>query len=76
MRCARHGLAAGPNGECALCHRGERAEVRGTDRRIHRGLRVVIAIITGVTTYVLLMAAFDTRRPVKPETPLRDAAPE
>jgi hypothetical protein len=73
MKCERHGLVVGPDGRCALCHRGDRAETRHTDRRIHRGLRVLIAILAGVATYALLMALLDTRRPAAREQRVGDA---
>ena len=57
-------MAGGPDGKCALCHRSERVrgevQTRGGDRRIHRVLRVVIALIAFMTTYALLMALLDT----------------
>jgi hypothetical protein len=74
MLCPRHGIAAGPDGRCALCHRRDRAGddvvVRQVDRRIHRVLRLMIAIIACGTTYVLLMAWLDT---TAPEPPRRSA---
>ena len=64
MQCATHGIAGGQDGRCALCHRESRvrdeAHVRRGDRRIHKVLRVVIAIVAFVATYALLMALLDT----------------
>ena len=50
-----------------MCRRAQlaeaRAAVRSDDRRIHRVLRLIIAVIACVATYALLMAAFDTAAP-------------
>jgi len=64
MVCARHRLAAGPDGRCVLCRRAERAVVhastRQLDRRIHRRLRLFIACVACVAAYATLMALVDT----------------
>jgi hypothetical protein len=64
MMCARHNVAAGPDGRCALCHREDRVRdevnVKHDDRRVHRRIRVVIAIVACVATYAILMAWLDT----------------
>jgi hypothetical protein len=64
MRCERHGLAAGPDGACALCRRGQRAFLRAVARR-HDPARkvaiVVVGVVAGVVTFVLLTAIFDTQ---------------
>jgi hypothetical protein len=64
MQCVRHGLATGPDGRCALCHRDERA----IDRAASRGRDpartvaiVLVAIMAAVATFFLVGAVLDTR---------------
>lgn len=63
-RCERHDLAAGPDGQCALCHRvdhaGEAALVRKRDRAFRTPLKVVVAVLAGLATFGALLARFDT----------------
>jgi hypothetical protein len=64
MQCARHGLAAGPDGQCALCHRQERAIERATKRGRDPARKlaiVVVAIMAAVATFFLVGALLDTR---------------
>ena len=63
MQCERHGLAAGPDGECALCRREQRAFLRAVARRqdpVRRVAIVVVAVLVGVVVFVLLTAVMDT----------------
>jgi hypothetical protein len=64
VQCERHGLAAGPDGKCALCHRQERE----LDRALHRGRDpgrrvaiLVVAIAAAIAAFLLAGALFDTR---------------
>jgi len=60
MQCAHHGLATGPDGQCALCHRDERAVMRGRDPA--RTLAIVlVAIMAAIATFFLVGAVLDTR---------------
>jgi hypothetical protein len=63
MRCERHGLVAGPDGACALCHRETRAFLRAVARR-HDPARkiaiVMVGLVVGIVTFVILTALFDT----------------
>jgi hypothetical protein len=64
MQCAHHGLATGPDGQCALCHRDERAirraVMRGCDPA--RTLAIVlVAIMAAIATFFLVGAVLDTR---------------
>jgi hypothetical protein len=65
MRCERHGLAAGPDGRCALCHRPEavasQAAAHQGDRTARRVAKVVVAVVAGIAVFALLLALFDTR---------------
>jgi hypothetical protein len=64
MQCAHHGLATGPDGRCALCHRDERAIERATTRGRDRARTVAIvlvAIMAAVATFFLVGAVLDTR---------------
>jgi hypothetical protein len=64
MQCARHGLAAGPDGRCALCRRDERAIQRATRRGRDPARQVaivVVAIMAAVATFFLVGALLDTR---------------
>lgn len=64
MQCARHGLAAGPDGRCALCRRDERAIKRATTRGRDPARKVaivVVAIMAAVATFFLVGALLDTR---------------
>lgn len=64
MRCARHGLATGPDGQCALCHRQDRAIERATTRGRDPARKiaiVVVAIMAAVATFFLVGALLDTR---------------
>lgn len=58
-----HGLATGPDGQCALCHRGERTIRRARYR--HDPVRtiavVLVAIMAAVATFFLVGALLDTR---------------
>ena len=63
MRCERHGLAAGPDGTCALCHRERRAFFRALVRRHDPARRIAIVVVgvaVGIAVFVLLTAFFDT----------------
>jgi hypothetical protein len=64
VQCARHGLATGPDGLCALCHRDERA-IERTIARGHDPARriavVLVAIMAAVATFFLVGALLDTR---------------
>ncbi len=64
MQCAHHGLATGPDGRCALCHRRD----RNVERAIKRGRDpvrtvaiVVVALMAAIATFFLVGAVFDTR---------------
>ncbi len=63
-RCERHGLAAGTDGQCAICRRErvafDRALTRQADRSRRRLAAGVIAVIALVAAFSLLMATFDT----------------
>jgi hypothetical protein len=63
MQCARHGLATGPDGQCALCHREERAIQHARHR--HDPARtiavVLVAIMAAVATFFLVGSVLDTR---------------
>ncbi len=64
MQCARHGLATGPDGQCALCHRRDRAIERATTRGRDPARKiaiVVVAIMAAVATFFLVGALLDTR---------------
>ena len=79
MGCTRHGLATGPDGRCALCHRTDRAvdcaNVRQDDRRIHPRLRVLIALAACVAAYATLMAWLDTAPPRRGPSGTQEEAP-
>jgi len=64
VQCERHGLATGPDGKCALCHRQERdvdrALTRGRDPA-RRVAIVVVAIVAAVAAFLVAGAFFDTR---------------
>jgi hypothetical protein len=64
MQCAHHGLATGPDGRCALCHRDERAieraAARGRDPARTVAI-VLVAIMAAVATFFLVGAVLDTR---------------
>ena len=65
MQCERHGLAAGPDGACAICHREERALRRAVARGHDPGRKiaiVVVGVVVGIVVFVLLMAGLDTVR--------------
>ncbi len=64
VQCARHDLATGPDGRCALCHRDERAIERATTRGRDPARKlaiVVVAIMAAVATFFLVGALLDTR---------------
>jgi hypothetical protein len=64
VQCVRHGLAIGPDGRCALCHRDERAIERATTRGRDPARRfaiAVVAIMAAVATFFLVGALLDTR---------------
>jgi hypothetical protein len=64
MRCPHHGLATGPDGRCALCHRLDRHVERaiGRGRDPWRTLAIaVVAIMAAVATFFLVGAVLDTR---------------
>jgi hypothetical protein len=65
MQCERHGLAAGPDGKCALCHREGRkfevAVVRQNDRARKVAI-VVVSLVAGIAAFILLTVIFDTRK--------------
>jgi fatty acid desaturase len=64
MRCETHGLAAGPDGRCALCHRRDRDLARPTKRGrdpFRRAAIVIVAVAAGIAALALLLALFDTR---------------
>jgi hypothetical protein len=65
MRCERHGLAAGPDGKCALCHsegrKFEVAVVRQNDRARKVAI-VVVAVACGIAAFILLTVIFDTKK--------------
>ncbi|HTB75155.1 MAG TPA: hypothetical protein VK762_18020 [Polyangiaceae bacterium] len=64
MQCAHHGLATGPDGRCALCHRQDRAIERATSRGRDPARKVAIvlvAIMAAVATFFLVGALLDTR---------------
>jgi hypothetical protein len=64
MQCAHHGLAAGPDGRCVLCHRDqraiERAVTRGRDPARAAAI-VLVALMAAVATFFLVGAVLDTR---------------
>jgi hypothetical protein len=64
MKCARHGLATGPDARCALCHRDdralERAATRGRDPARKIAI-VAVAIMAAIATFFLVGALLDTR---------------
>jgi hypothetical protein len=65
MQCERHGLAAGPDGKCALCHREARAFDHAVARQHDRARKVsiqVVSVVVGIFVFVALTAIFDTRR--------------
>jgi hypothetical protein len=64
MQCVRHGLATGSDGQCALCHRQDRAIERATTRGRDPARKVaivVVAIMAAVATFFLVGALLDTR---------------
>jgi hypothetical protein len=64
QRCERHGLAAGPDGRCALCHRRERAISRALSRgrdRWRTAAIVLVAIAAAVAVFSLTGAWLDTK---------------
>jgi hypothetical protein len=64
MLCEAHGLAAGPDGRCALCHRRDQAVVRASKRRrdpVRRAAILVVALVAGIAAFALLLALLDTR---------------
>ena len=65
MICERHGLAAGPDGHCALCGRAKRlsvdAHARPEDKALRRVAKIALAIVVGVATFAGLLALLDTR---------------
>jgi len=67
MICARHGLVAGPEGDCVLCKReraaSARAVIRWQDRRIHLFVRILIGVVAGLAVFALLLATCDSKTP-------------
>ena len=64
MQCARHGLAAAPDGRCALCRRRERALEGATSRTSDPARKVailVVSLMAAVATFFLAGALLDTR---------------
>jgi hypothetical protein len=64
MQCAHHGLATGPDGQCALCRRDERAIERPTTRGRDPARKIaiaVVAIMAAIATFFLVGALLDTR---------------
>jgi hypothetical protein len=64
VQCARHGLATGPDGRCALCLRRERALERVMSRASDPARKVVILVVSimaAVATFFLVGALLDTR---------------
>jgi hypothetical protein len=63
MPCAVHGIAAGPDGRCALCNAHERSVAhRASSRRWRPVARVVVALVAGVVVFAWLLATFDTKK--------------
>jgi hypothetical protein len=64
MQCERHGIATGPDGRCALCHRQERAIAKATTRGrdpLRAIAIVVVALMAAIATFFLVGAMLDTR---------------
>ncbi|HEY8090390.1 MAG TPA: hypothetical protein VIF09_21160 [Polyangiaceae bacterium] len=64
MQCERHGMAAGPDGRCALCGREERALATAVNRGRDPARRVaivIVAIMAAVAAFALAGAVLDTR---------------
>ncbi len=73
-RCARHDLAKGPDGLCALCrrdlqHAGEVSRVRQSDRLPRLIAKLVLGGVAGVATFFLMLALFDTSNTTEDTTP-------
>jgi len=69
MKCELHGLAAGPDGQCALCRSHERRVAhRASERRWRPLARVIVAIVAGLFVFAWLLAILDTK-PTPPRTP-------
>jgi hypothetical protein len=63
MQCERHGLAAGPDGLCAICRREQRAFSSAVARRYDPARKIaviVVAVLAGIVVFVLLTALLDT----------------
>jgi hypothetical protein len=56
-------------------HAKTESDIRHGDRRIHKAVRLLIAVIACIATYALLMALFDTRRPTTAEPPAPSTSP-
>jgi hypothetical protein len=61
-RCRVHGVAAGPDGRCALCATVERnAAHRRSARRFRPIARFAVAVVAFVFAFAWLLAVFDTK---------------
>ncbi len=64
MRCARHGLASGPDGRCALCRTRDRVlatAASGSSDPLRRVAVIVVALAALVAAYALITSVVDTR---------------
>ena len=65
MKCERHGLAAGPDGRCVVCHRPDAMTVRlraeRADRALRRIAKIAVAVVAGFAAFAALLALCDTR---------------
>ncbi len=70
--CPKHGIVAGPDGQCVICHRGSDARgAQGGAARLVAGLAVIVLLVAGVVVW----KASTRRAPAEARAEVRQEAP-